>query len=523
MQASHPSRGLPGYEGLLEHNWNGNVRFGGTPIVPASVDELRDVVRSAVPPIRVVGRGHSFTPLAECGGGTLLSLCRLNRILDFSPPSGDGSVGSITIEGGATYTEVAAFLGRRGALRNLPSCPQFTVAGAIATGTHGSGVHHRSLAADVSMIEFVSADGSLRRYSRKDSPELLGGCLVHLGCLGAVSRLALDVVPWYEVRSFRYDDAPLDRVIEALPQLWASCDSLSVWTSGFGVGPGAGTCWMTLRHFAPHWDAAVGVPEHRPPPFLGGGDSGAKELPATTTRPLPRYCAPSDAPHDFIATGVLPWHDALTLTLRGGVETSMPTVDIQAEFFVPLARAREAVQAVWALTREWTFSAPWGYRAAAADDETATTAPPRGLVDAFELRQVRGGGGRDGWLSPQAADSLGIHVSFNGDPARRAAVEAAVAKLDRALEPFGARVHWGKLLAPRLAKDPEAVERLYGSDKLGNFRTLCHAHDPHGRFRNRFVTEMLFGAPTPPPPSESPLESQQGERPPPAGRPRAKL
>ena len=49
------------------------------------------------------------------------------------------------------------------------------------------------------MIEFVRGDGSLVSYSREESPELLEGARVHLGCLGVVSRLSLDVVPYYDV------------------------------------------------------------------------------------------------------------------------------------------------------------------------------------------------------------------------------------------------------------------------------------------------------------------------------------
>ena len=95
-------RGTPGYEALLEKNWVGNVEFGSAKaIVPASLEELRAAVRGARAPVRVVGRGHSFTPVAECKGGTLLSLARLNRVLDFREPTAD-NLGSITIEGGVT-------------------------------------------------------------------------------------------------------------------------------------------------------------------------------------------------------------------------------------------------------------------------------------------------------------------------------------------------------------------------------------------------------------------------------------
>ena len=100
--AAAVKRGTPGYEALLEKNWVGNVEFGSAKaIVPASLEELRAAVRGAQAPVRVVGRGHSFTPVAECKGGTLLSLARLNRVLDFREPTA-GNLGSITIEGGVT-------------------------------------------------------------------------------------------------------------------------------------------------------------------------------------------------------------------------------------------------------------------------------------------------------------------------------------------------------------------------------------------------------------------------------------
>ena len=157
-------------------------------------------------------------------------------------------------------------LGKRGALRNLPSCPQFTVAGAIATGTHGSGLSIQNLAADVSMLEFMLSNGTTVVYDRS-TPELIEGVRVHLGCLGVVTKLTLDVVPYFEVAAYRYDDVPLETAIESLPDVFQDCDSLSIWTSGFGTGPGAGLAWMTYRHFHPHWDASRAAPQHEPPAF----------------------------------------------------------------------------------------------------------------------------------------------------------------------------------------------------------------------------------------------------------------
>lgn len=474
------TRGCRGYEEHLTSNWNGNVHFGGTPVIPGSVEELCDVVRCASGPVRVVGRGHSFSPLAECKGGTLISLARLNKILEFCPPSSSQPTGSITIEGGTTYTEVARYLGKRGALQNLPSCPQFTVAGAIATATHGSGVRIPNLAAQVSMIEFVKGDGMLVRYSRDGGDDeargKLLGCRVHLGCLGVVSRLSLDVVPFYEVETVRYDDVPLENMIQNLSELWRSCDSLSVWTSGFGHGHGAGLCWMTFRHFIGTTSSASQSKQslHKPLPGFILGDSGR-----ICTGPVTRYCAGENDPVDFFPTGRGPWYEALSLTLCDTKETSMVAVDLQAEFFVPLQYAQEAIRAVWEAAREWSFSSPWGY---------SKGDPIKGLVDAMEFREVKGGDG--GWLSPQPVDSLGIHISFNGDPAYRTDIyNTHVPALEEALEPFGARAHWGKL-APQTFQ-PARLEKLYGQE-LQKFRELCKLHDPNGRFSNKHTDRMFF-------------------------------
>lgn len=155
----------------------------------------------------------------------------------------------------------------------------------------------------------------------------------------------------------------------------------------------------------------------------------------------------------------------------------MVTVDLQAEFFVPLAHAQAAVCAVWATCRDWTFSSPWGFNGE----------PSKGLVDAMEFRQVKGDPG--GWLSPTRSDSLSIHVSFNGDPSRRAEVLGKLPLLEEALEPFGVMAHWGKL--SRRTTEPVRLETLFGQG-LRRFRSLAEKHDPTGKFRNAYVGRMLF-------------------------------
>lgn len=150
----------------------------------------------------------------------------------------------------------------------------------------------------------------------------------------------------------------------------------------------------------------------------------------------------------------------------------------EAEFFVPLEHAESAMRAVWDAARGWSFSSPWGHQ---------ESRPAKGLVDAMEFRQVKGDGA---WLSPQPVDSLGIHISFNADSAYRdRVVNQALPALEAALEPFGARAHWGKL--GRKSFSPDRVEALYG-ERLRQFRKLAEEHDPDGKFRNVHLRTMLF-------------------------------
>ena len=93
--------------------------------------------------------------------------------------------------------------------------------------------------------------------------------------------------------------------------------------------------------------------------------------------------------------------------------------------------------------------------------------------------------GDGAWLSPHPVDSIGIHTSFNADPALLEEAKDAVAAIEAALRPFGVRAHWGKLSSA-------AAHRIEPS-KLERFRALCDAHDPEGVFRNEHVRRVLWG------------------------------
>src|SRR6185295_6657875 len=126
-------------------NWAGNIVFGARRLHrPASVAEARELV-AAGGPIRVLGSGHSFNRMADTSGD-LVSLAGLPRVVEVAPDRK-----SVRVDGGIRYGDLAVRLQAAGlALHNMASLPHISVAGAVATATHGSGVRNANLAAAVS-------------------------------------------------------------------------------------------------------------------------------------------------------------------------------------------------------------------------------------------------------------------------------------------------------------------------------------------------------------------------------------
>jgi L-gulonolactone oxidase len=160
---------------------------------PGSRDELAAAVLAAASAgrkVSVAGSGHSFTEAAMTDG-TMLRVEALSGVIDADPGSGLVEVG-----GGTVLAELNEELGRLGlAMENLGDIDRQTIAGAISTGTHGTGARLRNLSSQVAAIELVLADGSVRRMVEGDRPELLRAARVGVGALGAISSVTLRCVP----------------------------------------------------------------------------------------------------------------------------------------------------------------------------------------------------------------------------------------------------------------------------------------------------------------------------------------
>ena len=200
-------------------NWAGDQRCVPAAIErPASLDQLQAVVRRAGERglrVRAVGSGHSFTEIA-LSDGVLVRLDRLDRILDV-----DHDAHTVTVEAGIVLGELNRRLDGLGlALENLGDIDRQTLAGAISTGTHGTGLGRPSISAQVEALELVGADGELQGITAGDELE---AARIGLGALGLIYSVTLRTVAAFSLD--RVDSPkPLGDVLGRLDELTAASD-----------------------------------------------------------------------------------------------------------------------------------------------------------------------------------------------------------------------------------------------------------------------------------------------------------
>ncbi len=184
-------------------NWAGNVRWQPVEVArPTSEDDVRSVLTRAATQgwtVRPVGSGHSFTPLAATDGISL----------DLGALSGVRHVdgGIVTFGAGTPLHMVNALLDGMGrALPNLGDIDRQTLAGAISTGTHGTGARFTGLAAQVAAFRMVTVGGDVLDCTTDSHPELFAAAMVGLGAFGVVTEIALRTVPAFGLDQIVWPD-----------------------------------------------------------------------------------------------------------------------------------------------------------------------------------------------------------------------------------------------------------------------------------------------------------------------------
>jgi alditol oxidase len=412
-----------------ETNWAGNLTYRAAAVHhPATLAEVHDLV-ARLPRVRALGTRHSFSAVADRPGGDLVSL-------DAVPPeiTVDPAAMTVSVTGGTRYGELAVALHSQGfALHNTGSLPHISVAGATATGTHGSGDANGILSTAVVALEVVRADGTSETVGRGDPA--LAAMAVGLGMFGVITRVVLEIQPTYQVRQDVYVGAPWDGVLEAFDEIMAGAYSVSL--MGDLGAPVLAQIWQKTR---------VGDEPPAPAPrSLHGG----------------RWYDDADVPVGIglnpRAGLVGPWSERLP-HFRLDAPPSVGGDELQTEYFVARRHAVDAVRALRAM----------GERIS-----------PH--LHAAEIRTVAAD---DLWLSTSyREDTVAVHFTWKKD---WPAVSRVLAVIEEALEPFEARPHWGKLFL----MGPDRLSSLY--DRLPDFRRLAADLDPAGKFRNPFLDARVF-------------------------------
>lgn len=198
---------------IPRENWAGNYHYSTNKVLqPSTLAEAQDAVRS-VSHVRALGTRHCFNGIADSTVAQISTL-RLNSFRL------NAAGKTVTVGAGIKYGDLAVQLDRAGfALHNMASLPHISVAGSIATATHGSGLRNGNLATAVNGLEMVTADGSVRAVTRAKDGERFLGSVVGLGALGIVTSVTLDVQPRYEMTQVVYRDldfAQLEHNLEAI-------------------------------------------------------------------------------------------------------------------------------------------------------------------------------------------------------------------------------------------------------------------------------------------------------------------
>jgi xylitol oxidase len=388
-------------------NWAGTHTYRAARLhQPGSVEELREIVAHA-PRVRVLGSRHSFTDIADSDELVGLEALPANVIVDG---------GRVSFAAGLRYGELAEALQHEAlALHNLASLPHISVAGAVATATHGSGDANGNLATAVAELELVTSDGELVHAARGD--EDFDGMVVGLGALGAVTRIVLDAEPTYEVAQRVFEGLAWEELYEHFDAITGCGYSVSVFTRWREV---ADQVWVKSRT--------------DPPEELFGA------RPATVERHPILGLDPVNCTAQLGVPG--PWFDRLPHFRMGF--TPSAGEELQSEYHVARSDAVGAIEAVRGLAEIL-----------------------RPVLQVCEIRTIAADAL---WMSPQyERDSVAIHFTWEREPD---AVRRVLEQVEAALEPFEPRPHWGKLFLrapsyPRTADFARLAARL---DPRGAFR-----------------------------------------------------
>ncbi|MGW5528329.1 D-arabinono-1,4-lactone oxidase [Streptomyces xanthochromogenes] len=434
---------MSGANGSTWRNWAGNVTARPTrEVSPASAAELAEAVRRAAEQgltVKAVGTGHSFTATAATDG-VLIRPDLLTGIREI-----DRAAMSVTVEAGTPLKRLNAVLAREGlSLTNMGDIMEQTVAGATSTGTHGTGRDSASIAAQITALELVTADGSLLTCSEKENPEVFAAARIGLGALGIVTAITFAVEPVFLLTA-REEPMTFDQVTADFEELCTENEHFE-----FYWFPHTGNC-NTKRNNRSAGPAA-------PPGKVRGWiddefmSNGLFQVVCSLGRAVPATI-PAVAKVSSRALSARTYTD-----IPYKVFTSPRRVRfVEMEYALPREAAVGALREVKALVERSPLrvSFPVEVRTAPADDIALSTASGRETA------------------------YIAVHM-YRGTP-----YQAYFTAVERIMTAHAGRPHWGKIHTRDAAYFAEVYPRFT------EFTALRDRLDPDRRFANAYLRRVL--------------------------------
>jgi FAD-linked oxidoreductase len=411
---------------------------------PTSVEEVAAVVlraRELGLPVKAIGAGHSFTAIAAAPG-VQLDLAGLDGL-----HAVDTERRRVTIGAGTNLYQLPALLTpHRLAMENLGDIDRQTIAGATSTGTHGTGGAFRGLAAQLTAVTLVTAEGGILSVSETENAELLPAVRLGLGALGILVDVTVQCVPAFALHALERPE-PLADVLESFEARVDGADHFEFY-------------WF------PHTDSVLTKTNTRLP-----ADTPLAPLGAVRTWFDDAFMANGV----FAATcgtgrllpGVVPGINRLATRLTGNREFTEASASVfttqrsvrfrELEYAIPREAIPDAVRGIRSLidSRGWRISFPIEVRAAAADDLWLSTAQGR----------------ESGYIA--------VHRYW-----RENHLEYFHAVEDL-LRGYGGRPHWGKVHFQEAA----SLASLY--PHFGDFLAVRDRLDPDRVFANPYLERVL--------------------------------
>ena len=424
-------------------NWAGDQRCAPARIArPTSEDELAQVVARAAArglPVRAVGSGHSFTDIA-CTDGLLVDTSGMQRVID-----ADAESGLVTVQAGITLHALGLENARHGlALENQGDIDAQTLAGALATATHGTGARFGNLSTRVVAMRLVTASGDVVDVTDASDPDALRAARVSLGALGIASQVTIACLPLYTLH--RHDQPlPLAGVLDRLDEHVESNDHFE-----FFLWPYTRTALTrsTMRSDAPpkpraQWKRTLQerVIENR---VLELSCGTGRRLPSLVPR-LNRMMAAAMS-------------EARVQDRAYKVYASQRDVRFtETEYAIPRAHAREALERALALVerRKLPILFPFEVRFAAGDDAFLSTAHERETC----------------YIAAHQYTGMEFESFFRG--------------FEEIMDAYGGRPHWGK----RHYQSAATLRDRY--PEWDRFQAVRARLDPDGVFANDYTRRVL--------------------------------